>query len=73
LGGAFLGEDQKGLRLGEHERHDLSLEKNDLLSATPDGQVLFHDLWVEDSLGRRYPIKDALSNVKPLLEHPEPD
>ena len=64
--GHFLGEEKRGLRLGEHERHDLSLDKNDLLSETPDGEVLFHDLWVEESLGRRHPIKDAKANVKLL-------
>lgn len=64
--GTFLGEGKSGLRLGEHERHDLSLEKNDLLADTPDGGILFHDLWVEDSLGRRHPIKDAKANVKLL-------
>jgi hypothetical protein len=66
--GQFLGEEKRGLRIGEHERHDLSLDKNDLLSETPDGQVLFNDLWVEDSLGRRHPIKDAKANVKLLWD-----
>ena len=64
--GSFLGEGKSGLRLGENERHDLSLEKNDLVAATPTDDVLFEDLWVEDSLGRRHPIKDAKANVKKL-------
>ena len=64
--GHFLGEGKSGLRLGEHERHDLSLEKDDLFAATLTDDVLFENLWVEDSLGRRHPIKDAKANVKQL-------
>lgn len=62
-----LGDGKSGLRLGEHERHEILLEKDDLAWFHPekdDEFILFKKLWVEDSLGRRYSIHDAKSNIK---------
>ncbi len=61
----FLGEPNSGLRLGEHERHVVTLEKEDLVSFHQEDEgIVFDYLWVEDSLGRRYQLKDAKGNIK---------
>ena len=65
--GTFLGEGKSGLRLGEQERFDHSLARNDLFTQTPDEKIIIADLWVEDTLGRRYEIKDAKKNLALLL------
>jgi hypothetical protein len=66
--GTFLGKDKSGLRLGEHERFDHKMEKGDLFEQTPDGVITVADLWVEDTLGHRYAIRDAKKNLALLLE-----
>jgi hypothetical protein len=66
--GTYLGKDQSGLRLGEHERLDHRMEAHDLFEATPDDVITVTDLWVEDTLGRRYLIKDAKKNLALLLK-----
>ena len=66
--GTFLGKDQSGLRLGEHERLDHTMKKQDIFEQTPDDLMTLADLWVEDTLGRRYPIKDAKKNLAALLK-----
>ena len=66
--GTFLGKDQSGLRLGEHERLDHTMGKQSLFEQTPDDLMTLADLWVEDTLGRRYPIKDAKKNLALLLK-----
>ena len=66
--GTCLGKDESGLRLGEHERFDRDMEKIDLVEQTPEGVITKADLWVEDTLGRRYPIRDAKKNLALLLK-----
>lgn len=66
--GTFFGKEQSGLRLGEHERFDHSMEKQDLHEQTPEDEIIYADLWVEDTLGRRYSVKDAKNNLALLLE-----
>ena len=64
--GHFFNGDKSGLRLGEHERHDFVVEKNDAYSVTPVDEIFCEDLWVEDTLGRRIAIKDAKANLARL-------
>ena len=64
--GTFFGKDQGGLRLGEHERHDFRLMKDDCYAVTPDEDVVFADLWIEDTLGRRHTVRDATANLAKL-------
>jgi hypothetical protein len=68
--GTILGEGKSGLRLGEHERHEISLRRDDLVGQMPppSDDIEFQDLWVEDSLGRRHAIKDAKKNVRLLRD-----
>jgi hypothetical protein len=52
--GTFLKKSDGGLRLGEHERHDVTLTHEDLLEQTPDDAIVVTDFWFEDTLGRRH-------------------
>jgi hypothetical protein len=61
----FLGDPKSGLRLGENERHVVTLEKEDLVSFHQDAEGIFlESLWVEDSLGRRHQLRYAKANIK---------
>lgn len=64
----MLGDKNQGLRLGEHERFEITLEKHDIYTQTPDDEIIFSDLWVEDTLGRHYAIKNAKTNIELLLK-----
>ena len=61
--GSYLGEGKAGLRLGENEHFDFSLPKHELWASTPDAEIEFLDIWVEDSLGKRHRVKDAKANI----------
>lgn len=61
--GSYLGERRAGLRLGENEHFEFSLPKSELWASTPDSEVEFIDIWVEDSLGKRHQVKDAKANI----------
>lgn len=64
--GDFLGDHKVGLRLGENERHDMTWEKSDFLGGA-EADLIAADLQIEDSLGRRHPVRDAKRNVALLL------
>ena len=64
--GEYLGDHKSGLRLGEREHHEISWHKHDMLGG-PEGDELALDLLVEDSLGNRYPVVDAKTNLEALL------
>lgn len=64
--GEYLGKEHAGLRLSEHERHDITVSKDDLYSSTPHSEIIYKVLWVEDSLGRRHVVKDSRRNVQLL-------
>jgi hypothetical protein len=52
--GEYLNRTEGGLRLGEHQRHDLTLWQEDLLEQYPDDEIEVTDFWFEDTLGRRH-------------------
>ncbi|HVZ44599.1 MAG TPA: hypothetical protein VHA82_12385 [Ramlibacter sp.] len=64
--GTYLGDYKTGLRLGEHELHEETWGKSDLVIG-PEHDEIAVDAQVEDSLGRRYPVKDAKKNMLTLL------
>lgn len=65
--GSFLEHDKGGVRLGEHERHEADIEKDDTYFTTPVGEdLLFESMWVEDSLGNRHAIPNSASYIKKL-------
>ena len=65
--GKLLGKDHQGIRLGETEWYEFDFHIEDLYQETPDYDVNVTDLWVEDSLGRRYKIKNARKNIRQLI------
>lgn len=63
----FLGEDKGGLRLGDYERHEHTIEKEDTVNFDLEGDnILFESLWVEDSLGNRYHVPNSEEHVGEL-------
>jgi hypothetical protein len=64
--GTHLKEGAGDLRLGEHERHDLTLRQEDLFEQTPDGLMEVTDFWFEDTLGRRHRPKGIRQCLKRL-------
>lgn len=65
--GEFIGKQQKGIRLGEKDRYDIELYKENMIGMTPDDDVIFSELWVEDSLGKRYTVPNSRKYVSKLL------
>lgn len=59
-GGTYLGD--KGLRLGENERHEEHVGFAGLALNGPD-EMEFVSLWFEDSLGNRHKVKDSDSAI----------
>lgn len=64
--GPYLGSYENGLRLGENELHQELWGKADLLCG-PDDDQLAVDIQIEDSLGRRYQVKDARKSVAAMF------
>lgn len=64
--GTLLGEMKSGLRLAEHEHHEFTLRKDDLLLLGPEEDVEISDIWFEDTLGRRHVVKEAKKNIAKL-------
>lgn len=64
--GTYMGVEERGLRMAEHERYDLRLSKEDLYATTPEDDFWIADLWFEDTLGRRHKVKDAKANIAKL-------
>jgi hypothetical protein len=64
--GRFFDKAKEGLRLAEHEMHDFTIDRDGLYNPTPDADIVYSDLWVEDTLGRRHKIKGAKANVAKL-------
>ncbi len=66
--GTMLNHDEGGRRLGEHERLDFPIVAQDVLCFVPEGDdVLYADLWFEDTLGRRHTMKGAKDALHKLL------
>lgn len=63
----FLERDQGGIRLGEHERYEHTIEKEDTVSFDLDNDdLLFECLWVEDSLGNRHQVPNSRKLINEL-------
>ena len=64
--GTYVGDERSGLRLGEHTIYGFKLKKQDLPEFAPDGDVSIHDLWFDDTLGRRHLVQGARENLAQL-------
>jgi hypothetical protein len=63
----FLEREKGGLRLGEHERDEHTIEKEDTVSFHPDHEDFFFErLWVEDSLGNRHQVPNSRDHINKL-------
>lgn len=63
----FLGKDEGGLRLGEHEHYEHTIEKEDTVTFDLDSDdIVFECLWVEDSLGNRYHVPNSEQHIAEL-------
>ena len=52
----------------ENERYDHTFSKEDIVSFHPDGEdIVYDELWVEDSLGIRHSIPKSREHIKKLL------
>lgn len=64
---SFLEHEKGGLRLGEHERYEHTIEKEDTVSFHPEHEDLFFEhLWVEDSLGNRHQVPNSREHIRQL-------
>lgn len=52
-----------GLKLGENERFEKHMGYADLTQNNPD-EGSFANLWFEDSLGKRHPVKDSEAAIR---------
>ncbi|WP_175852465.1 hypothetical protein [Burkholderia cepacia] len=66
----YLGREDGGLRLGEHERYEHTFNKDDTVKFHPEDDGLFlKTLWVEDSLGVRHKVPRASEYIERLWSH----
>jgi len=69
----MLRYEEGGHRLGEHERIEFTLTAQDVLCFAPDGDdVHYADLWFENTLGRRHPMKGAKAALRELFRDVPP-
>ncbi len=62
-----LGNDNNGLKLGENEKYEIEKKNKDVTYVDPYGKLReLVNFWIEDSLGRKYIIKDSEKNIKYL-------
>jgi hypothetical protein len=71
--GTLLDSKAGGLRLVEQARHELRLTSRDLVEETPEGEIVFTDLWFEDTLGRRHIVSNAKKHISLLRQDGESD
>jgi len=62
-GGSYI-EEKEG-RLAENEKYEITIRAGDSDTMSPDGEEAV-DFWFEDTLGRRYKVKNAKENLKKL-------
>lgn len=65
--GEFLDHKNGGLRLGEHERYEHTIVRENAGEFHHEDETLFFDnLWVEDSLGNRHPVPKSREHLRQL-------
>ena len=62
-GGSYI-EEKEG-RLAENEKYEITIRAGDSDTMSPDGEEAV-DFWFEDTLGRRYKVKNAKENLKKI-------
>lgn len=65
---AHIDHEKGGHRLGEHERYEFRIEKEDAVMSGPDApDETFDRMWIEDTLGNRYPIPRSSEYIGKLF------
>jgi len=57
--------EKENSRLTENEKYEITIRAGDSNTMSPDGEEAI-DFWFEDTLGRRYKVKNAKENLKKL-------
>ena len=57
--------EKAGIRIGENEDYSITIRIGDHYILSPEGEDAI-DLWFEDTLGRRYKVKNAKDNLRKL-------
>jgi hypothetical protein len=65
--GTHLGTPEKPLRLGEFERYERTIEREDLVELTPDGEIFANEFWFEDTLGKTHRVAGIKKNITKLV------
>ena len=66
--GEILGKDRTGHALSEQESLERRYHWDNIHTLSPDGEIYtYESLYIEDTLGRRYKIRDSKTNIKKLL------
>jgi hypothetical protein len=66
--GEYIESAHGGKRLGENERYEYTFTRDEAVAFTPDEDFVYEKLWVEDSLGIRYPVPNSEVFLKRLWE-----
>lgn len=66
--GTYIGDKGKGIRLEENEYHIEKVSQRELSQYDPIEEDVneYVELWFEDSLGRRHPVRDSIHNIQAL-------
>lgn len=62
--GLMLGDDHQGIRLEENERFEKQQKASDLGVSHEEAEFEFTELYFEDSLGKRWTIRDSERHIK---------
>jgi hypothetical protein len=64
---------KEGVTLKEGEAFPLTIEADELVAMPGDGEIIiFDDIWILDTLGRRHQIKNVRENVAKLWKWKSP-
>ena len=62
--GIYIGGYKTGVRLGENERFSESIDESHHMLFDQETGAAVTNLWFEDTLGRRYPVRNAKKHLK---------
>ena len=62
-GGSYI--EKENSHLAENEKYEKTFNAGDSDTMSPEGEIAV-DFWFEDTLGRRYKVKNAKENLKKL-------
>lgn len=70
--GTHIGEKGEGVRLGEHEKHEVKVYREDLDFIDPEGnESEYTDYWFEDTLGQRFKVRNSEKLIIKLKNNEE--